>query len=67
LSIVPPWSTSVALTALPKSPAIRKAAARFDVALHRFAEAAALLAPLERENPSDAETTYYLAVAVSTG
>jgi cytochrome c-type biogenesis protein CcmH/NrfG len=55
----------VALTALPKSPVIRKAAARFDVALHRFAEAAAILAPLRQENPSDPETAYYLGVARS--
>jgi tetratricopeptide (TPR) repeat protein len=54
-----------ALTAHPGSPAIRKAAGRFYVALHRFAEAAAILAPLRAENPSDAETTYYLGVARS--
>jgi tetratricopeptide (TPR) repeat protein len=54
-----------ALTAHPQSPEVRKAAGRFCVALHRFAEAAAILAPLQRENPSDAEAAYYLGVARS--
>jgi tetratricopeptide (TPR) repeat protein len=54
-----------ALAALPRSPVVRQAAGRFLVALRRFAEAADILAPLQRENPSDAETAYYLGVARS--
>jgi tetratricopeptide (TPR) repeat protein len=54
-----------ALVAHSKSMAVRKAAGRFSVALHRFTEAAAILAPLHAENPSDAETAYYLGVARS--
>src|ERR1017187_3583308 len=48
-----------ALAARPQSLASRKAAGRFSVVLHQFAEAARILAPLERENPTDAETKYY--------
>jgi tetratricopeptide (TPR) repeat protein len=54
-----------ALAAFPRSPVVRKAAGRLFAALHRFAEAADILAPLQRENPSDAETAYYLGVARS--
>lgn len=54
-----------ALKALPRSPVVRKAAGRFFAGLQRFAEAAEILAPLQSENPSDAETAYYLGVARS--
>jgi tetratricopeptide (TPR) repeat protein len=54
-----------ALKASPKSPAVQKSAGRFYLALNRFAEAAAILGPLQRESPTDAEVTYYLGVAKS--
>jgi tetratricopeptide (TPR) repeat protein len=54
-----------ALTARPKSLASRKTAGRFHLALRQFEEAARILAPLQRESPTDAETTYYLGVARS--
>ena len=54
-----------ALAARPQSLASRKAAGRFSVVLHQFADAARILAPLDRENPTDAETKYYLGVAKS--
>jgi tetratricopeptide (TPR) repeat protein len=54
-----------ALAASPRDFAVRKAAGRFRLALHQFAEAAAILGPLARENPGDAEVAYYLGVARS--
>jgi tetratricopeptide (TPR) repeat protein len=54
-----------ALAAFPRGQVVRQAAGRFFVALRRFAEAADILGPLQRENPSDAETAYYLGVARS--
>jgi len=45
--------------------AAQKAAGRFCVGLHRLTEAAAMLEPLHRENPADAEVAYYLGVAKS--
>jgi hypothetical protein len=44
---------------------VRRAAGRFFVARSRFAEAADILGPLHSENPSDAETAYYLGIARS--
>ena len=54
-----------ALRAHAQSPAIQKAAGRFNLSLHRFPEAAALLAPAHSSDPTDAETSYYLGVARS--
>ena len=49
----------------PKSLEVQKAAGRFLMELHRFADAAAVFTPLQRANPSDAEIVYYLGVAKS--
>jgi len=54
-----------ALHASPKDLAVQKAAGRFCVELHRFQEAAAILAPVALADPSDAELAYYLGVAKS--
>lgn len=54
-----------ALKSSPKDFAVEKAAGRFLVELHRFTEAVAILEPVARANPSDAEAAYYLGIAKS--
>jgi tetratricopeptide (TPR) repeat protein len=54
-----------ALSAAPRSLALRKAAGRLSITLGRFAEALETLAQVPEEDPSDAEVKYYLGVARS--
>ena len=54
-----------ALVAAPRSLALRKAAGRLSITLGRFAEALETLTQCQKEDPSDAEVTYYLGVARS--
>jgi thioredoxin-like negative regulator of GroEL len=58
-------SYQAARSAAPRSLALRTAAGRLSITLGRFAEALETLTQVQKEDPADAEVTYYLGVARS--